>query len=79
LTGQLPTDARKKAMLQAVSGKARIVIGTHALFSEKVEFYDLGLVVIDEQHRFGVEQREKLRLKGQAFPARTNHDSNPHS
>ena len=68
LTGQLPTDARKRAMLQVVSGKARIVIGTHALFSEKVEFYDLGLVVIDEQHRFGVEQREKLRLKGKLSP-----------
>ena len=68
LTGQLPTDARKKAMLEVVSGKARIVIGTHALFSEKVEFYDLGLVVIDEQHRFGVEQREKLRLKGKLSP-----------
>ena len=68
LTGQLPTDARKKAMLQVVSGKARIVIGTHALFSEKVEFYDLGLVVIDEQHRFGVEQREKLRQKGKLSP-----------
>jgi ATP-dependent DNA helicase RecG len=68
LTGQLPTDARKKSMLQVVSGKARIVIGTHALFSEKVEFYDLGLVVIDEQHRFGVEQREKLRLKGKLSP-----------
>lgn len=68
LTGQLPTDERKKAMLQVVSGKAKIVIGTHALFSEKVEFYDLGLVVIDEQHRFGVEQREKLRLKGKLSP-----------
>jgi len=68
LTGQLPTEARKKAMLQVVSGKARIVIGTHALFSEKVEFYDLALVVIDEQHRFGVEQREKLRLKGKLSP-----------
>ena len=68
LTGQLPIDTRKKAMLQVVSGKARIVIGTHALFSEKVEFYDLGLVVIDEQHRFGVEQREKLRLKGKLSP-----------
>ena len=68
LTGQLPIDTRKKAMLQVVSGKARIVIGTHALFSEKVEFYDLGLVVIDEQHRFGVEQRERLRLKGKLSP-----------
>lgn len=68
LTGQLSTEDRKKAMLQVVSGAARIVIGTHALFSEKVEFYDLGLVVIDEQHRFGVEQREKLRLKGKLSP-----------
>lgn len=68
LTGQLSTESRKKALLQVVSGKARIVIGTHALFSEKVEFYDLGLVVIDEQHRFGVEQREKLRLKGKFSP-----------
>ena len=68
LTGQLSSDARKRAMLQIVSGKARVVIGTHALFSEKVEFYDLGLVVIDEQHRFGVEQREKLRLKGRNSP-----------
>ncbi|MFM7014518.1 MAG: ATP-dependent DNA helicase RecG [Actinomycetota bacterium] len=68
LTGQLGTADRKKAMLQVVSGAAKIVIGTHALFSEKVEFYDLGLVVIDEQHRFGVEQRELLRLKGKLSP-----------
>jgi ATP-dependent DNA helicase RecG len=68
LTGQLTTADRKKAMLQVVSGSSKIVIGTHALFSEKVEFYDLGLVVIDEQHRFGVEQREKLRLKGRLSP-----------
>jgi ATP-dependent DNA helicase RecG len=68
LTGQLSTADRKKAMLQVVSGASKIVIGTHALFSEKVEFYDLGLVVVDEQHRFGVEQREKLRLKGKLSP-----------
>jgi ATP-dependent DNA helicase RecG len=68
LTGQLSTAERKKAMLQVVSGASKIVIGTHALFSEKVEFYDLGLVVVDEQHRFGVEQREKLRLKGKLSP-----------
>jgi len=68
LTGQLATADRKKAMLQVVSGASKIVIGTHALFSEKVEFYDLGLVVVDEQHRFGVEQREKLRLKGRLSP-----------
>jgi ATP-dependent DNA helicase RecG len=54
--------------LQIVSGKAQIVVGTHALISSKVEFFDLGLVVIDEQHRFGVEQREALRLKGKKPP-----------
>jgi ATP-dependent DNA helicase RecG len=52
--------------LAAASGGARIVVGTHALLSEKVQFADLGLVVVDEQHRFGVDQREALRLKGQA-------------
>lgn len=62
-TGQLPLAERKKAMLRMVSGQSRIVIGTHALLSEKVTFYDLGLVVIDEQHRFGVEQRDSLRRK----------------
>jgi ATP-dependent DNA helicase RecG len=55
-------------LLQIVSGKAQIVVGTHALISSKVEFFDLGLVVIDEQHRFGVEQREALRLKGKKPP-----------
>jgi ATP-dependent DNA helicase RecG len=51
-----------------VSGKAQIVVGTHALIADKVEFLDLGLIVIDEQHRFGVEQREALRLKGKQPP-----------
>ena len=64
LTGQMNTADRKRALLQLVSGKAQIVIGTHALIAEKVEFLDLGLIIIDEQHRFGVEQREALRLKG---------------
>ena len=68
LTGQMPTADRKRALLQMVSGKAQIVIGTHALIAEKVEFLDLGLIVIDEQHRFGVEQREALRLKGKLPP-----------
>ncbi|MEO0048888.1 MAG: hypothetical protein RL556_220 [Actinomycetota bacterium] len=68
LTGQLNTADRKRALLQMVSGKAQIVIGTHALIADKVEFFDLGLVVIDEQHRFGVEQREALRLKGKTNP-----------
>jgi ATP-dependent DNA helicase RecG len=64
LTGSLPTAAKRRAMLEAVSGDAGIVIGTHALLSEGVEFLDLGLVVVDEQHRFGVEQRDALRAKG---------------
>jgi ATP-dependent DNA helicase RecG len=68
LTGQQPTADRKKSLLQIVSGKARIVVGTHALIAEKVSFLDLGLVVVDEQHRFGVEQREALRLKGVTPP-----------
>jgi ATP-dependent DNA helicase RecG len=68
LTGQLPVAERRKALLAAVSGSARIVVGTHALLGDRVEFYDLGLVVVDEQHRFGVEQREALRLKGAQPP-----------
>jgi ATP-dependent DNA helicase RecG len=68
LTGQQPTAERKKALLQIVSGKALIVVGTHALIAEKVSFLDLALVVVDEQHRFGVEQREALRLKGVTPP-----------
>jgi ATP-dependent DNA helicase RecG len=68
LTGQMPTAERKRALLQMVSGKARIVIGTHALISQNVEFLDLGFIVIDEQHRFGVDQREALRNKGKLPP-----------
>ncbi len=64
LTGQLPAAQRRKAALWAASGQARIVVGTHALLSESTTFADLGLVVVDEQHRFGVEQRESLRAKG---------------
>jgi ATP-dependent DNA helicase RecG len=68
LTGQTATAERKRVLLDLVSGKARLVIGTHALLSEGVEFYDLALVVIDEQHRFGVGQRETLRAKGKTAP-----------
>jgi ATP-dependent DNA helicase RecG len=68
LTGQLPVAQKRKATLAVVSGSASIVVGTHALLSEKVEFFDLGLVVVDEQHRFGVDQREALRLKGSRPP-----------
>jgi ATP-dependent DNA helicase RecG len=68
LTGQLPVAERRKALLAAVSGSSSIVVGTHALLSDKVGFFDLGLVVVDEQHRFGVEQREALRQKGTTPP-----------
>ncbi|HEU0183185.1 MAG TPA: ATP-dependent DNA helicase RecG, partial [Agromyces mariniharenae] len=68
LTGQLPTAERKKALLRAAAGQSRIVVGTHALIGDAVSFADLGLVVVDEQHRFGVDQREALRLKGQHPP-----------
>src|SRR6516162_8631256 len=65
LTGSQPAAARREALLDAASGAAGIVIGTHALLAEQVQFADLGLVVIDEQHRFGVEQRDTLRGKAQ--------------
>ncbi|WP_396656945.1 ATP-dependent DNA helicase RecG [Microbacterium sp.] len=64
LTGQLSAAERRRASLRVASGQARIVVGTHALLSETTTFADLGLVVVDEQHRFGVEQRETLRAKG---------------
>ena len=61
LTGSLPARARKQALLDAASGSAGIVVGTHALIQDRVSFADLGMVVVDEQHRFGVEQRDALR------------------
>ncbi|WP_270365237.1 ATP-dependent DNA helicase RecG [Microbacterium algeriense] len=64
LTGQLTAAERRKAALRVASGQSLIVVGTHALLGEKTTFADLGLVVVDEQHRFGVEQREALRAKG---------------
>ena len=66
LTGSMPAAARREALLKIVSGDAGIVVGTHALLNEKVQFADLGLVVVDEQHRFGVEQRAALLERGAA-------------
>lgn len=63
LTGSLNTASRRQALLDITSGQAGIVIGTHALLEDRVDFFDLGLVVIDEQHRFGVEQRATLVAK----------------
>ncbi|MEU6810609.1 ATP-dependent DNA helicase RecG [Streptomyces sp. NPDC046831] len=68
LTGSMGTAARRHALLDLATGEAGIVIGTHALIEDKVQFHDLGLVVVDEQHRFGVEQRDALRGKGKQPP-----------
>ena len=68
LTGSMPRAQRAEALLRIASGEAGIVIGTHALLEEKVSFADLGLVVVDEQHRFGVEQRAALTDKAGAPP-----------
>ena len=77
LTGQ-PVDRRAApALLDVASGDAGIVVGTHALLQEPVDFFDLGLVVVDEQHRFGVEQRDALRGKGDRAAARPRHDRDP--
>lgn len=64
LTGSQSVAARRQALADAASGAAGIVVGTHALIQRDVQFADLGLVVVDEQHRFGVEQRDALRDKG---------------
>ncbi len=64
LTGSQNSATRKDALLKIMSGQAGIVIGTHALLNDKVQFADLGLVVVDEQHRFGVEQRAALLERG---------------
>ena len=68
LTGSLTAAGRRSARAAVASGEAGLVIGTHALLSEGVEFADLGLVVVDEQHRFGVEQRAALAAKSERQP-----------
>lgn len=61
LTGTMATAERRAALLDIISGTSDIVVGTHAIIQDAVEFFDLGLVVVDEQHRFGVRQRDHLR------------------
>ena len=68
ITGSQNAAARKEALALAASGGAGIVIGTHALLGESVDFHDLGLIVVDEQHRFGVEQRDALKGKAVTPP-----------
>ena len=64
LTGRDKGVGRREKLISLKSGRTKVVVGTHALFSADVEYKDLGLVIIDEQHRFGVAQRESLRQKG---------------
>ncbi|KHL12116.1 UNVERIFIED_CONTAM: ATP-dependent DNA helicase RecG [Mumia flava] len=68
LTGSLGQKARRAALLDAASGEAGILVGTHAVLEENVQLAELGLVVVDEQHRFGVEQRAALVAKGRTTP-----------
>ena len=70
LTASMGTRAKRKVLQELADGTAQIVIGTHALLSDEVSFHDLGLVVVDEQHRFGVEQRDGLRGTNGALPHR---------
>ncbi|WP_444892382.1 ATP-dependent DNA helicase RecG [Microbulbifer sp. TRSA001] len=69
LTGSLKAAERRKQLGKIASGEAQLVVGTHALFQEEVAFHNLVLVIIDEQHRFGVQQRLELREKGAASGA----------
>ncbi|MFX8187920.1 DEAD/DEAH box helicase, partial [Acinetobacter baumannii] len=63
LTGSMTAQQKRQVREEVSSGRAGIVIGTHALLQDAVEFDRLGMVVVDEQHRFGVEQRDRLRAK----------------
>ena len=68
LTGKTPTSEKKRILLDLASGKSLLVVGTHAILSERVSFFDLALAVVDEQHRFGVRQRSALSEKAEAEP-----------
>ena len=72
LSGQLKTSTRKQLLSDISDATAKVIIGTHALFQETVAFHCLGLIIIDEQHRFGVHQRLALRAKGESV------DNRPH-
>jgi ATP-dependent DNA helicase RecG len=74
LTGSLRKKDRDQALARVAAGEARIAVGTHALFQDEVRFQNLGLAIVDEQHRFGVHQRLALRMKG----ARAESGTQPH-
>src|SRR6202042_144271 len=86
LTGSLESDRKREVRRHIAQGNAQLVIGTHALLEEKVEFANLGLVIVDEQHRFGVLQRLKLMRKsgegeeaGRTVPGGTGEGARPHT
>jgi ATP-dependent DNA helicase RecG len=84
LTGSLESDRKREVRRHIAEGNAQLVIGTHALLEEKVEFAKLGLVIVDEQHRFGVLQRLKLMKKSsdedsRAALGRTGEGAPPHT
>ena len=74
LAGSLRKKERESALARVATGEAKIAVGTHALFQEEVRFQNLGLAIVDEQHRFGVHQRLALRMKG----ARADENVQPH-
>lgn len=78
LTGKLKVGERRTQLAAIASGTAQVVVGTHALFQEAVEFASLGLIVIDEQHRFGVHQRLSLSEKGASSPGNPVPGLRPH-
>ena len=69
LIGAQPARSRAATLAAVADGRAAVVVGTHALFQESVEFRQLALVIVDEQHRFGVEQRRRLKQKGRTTRA----------
>lgn len=77
LTGSMSSAQKKSAYDSILSGKAQLIVGTHALFQDKVTFKKLGLLIVDEQHRFGVEQRKKLQAKANELPHVVNMTATP--
>ncbi len=77
LTGSMNASQKQNALQKIKSGDAKLVIGTHAVFQEKVKFNKLGLLIVDEQHRFGVEQRKKLQSKAKQMPHVLNMTATP--
>jgi ATP-dependent DNA helicase RecG len=77
LTGSMSVNQKETAYSSIASGEAQLIVGTHALFQDKVNFKKLGLLIVDEQHRFGVEQRKKLQSKANEMPHVVNMTATP--